>query len=279
MSWLDSLAIDGTTIPAWRTVKGLAGSPPPRQDLRDRSRRHGSIDRTEFYQPRMIEVDSAVLKGDPSDIFVALDVLKSAFALGTDHVLKFRRRGQATDERVLAKVAAELTADLAYDTQGVILWSVPLLAADPRIYNDTVTTARYSPSAADGGLSFPLTFPLVFSGGSGASLMTVTNGGNFWTPAAFTVDGPADAGFSVVNETTGEELVTQGIALAEGDSITIDVDAREVTVAGTSRPDLINAAQTTWLELKAGDNWLRLHGSGFEDGVTALTVSYRDARI
>lgn len=278
MEWLESLSVDGVTIPAWRILRGL-GSPPPRQDVRDRARRHGSVDRTRYYQARLLEITDAVLKGDPADVWTNLDELKGSFALGTDHIVRFRRKGMTVDERVTCKVAAELGADVNFETLGVILWSVALLAADPRIYSDVLTTARYSPTSAAGGVGLPLEFPLVFSGGTGSSTLTVTNNGNYETPPTFTVDGPATAGFSIVNESTGEEIVTQGITLAEGDSLVIDVDAREVTLAGTSRPDLVDASQTTWFELGAGNTLLRLHGSGFEEDVTALTVSFRDARI
>lgn len=281
-SWLESLTIDGVTIPAWRKIAGL-GSPPPRQDVRDRAQRHGSIDRSRFYQPRLLEIEAvAVIAGDdPVAVWDALDALKGAFAVGSDHVIRFRRRGMPFDERLTGRVAAELKADVNYATPGVLEWSIALLCADPRMYADVATTARYSPTTSDGGVVFPLAFPLAFSGGAGTdgSVMTVTNAGNFPTPATYTVEGPALAGFSIVNESTGEAIVTTGLALAAGDSLVIDVDARDVTVAGTSRPDLIDAAQTTWFELGAGNTLLRLHGSGFSEDVTALTATFRDARI
>lgn len=279
--WLESLTIDGVTIPAWRKLAGL-GSPPPRQDVRDRGQRHGSIDRTRFYQSRLIEVGEAVAvldSTDPAATWAALDALKGAFALGSDHIVRFRRLGMAFDERVTCRVASELKADVDYERPGVLLWSVALLASDPRVYADAATVARYSPTVADGGVAFPLTFPLDFSASTSTSLLTVTNSGNFETPPVFTVEGPANAGFSIVNESTGEQIATQGVALAAGDALTIDVGAREVTIAGTSRPDLISAASTTWFELGAGNSVLRLHGSGFEADVTTLTVTFRDARI
>lgn len=282
-TWLEYLTIDGVTIPGWRTIAGL-GSPPPRQDVRDKAQRHGSIDRTRFYQPRLVEVSGVlVLQGsDPATFWAEVDAFKGAFALGSEHVVRFRRLGMPFDERLTCRVAAELKADYNYETPNVLEWDVAFLAADPRIYADVATTARYSPSASDGGVTFPLDFPLSFTGGGSStdgSLMTVTNAGNFWTPATFDVAGPADAGFSIVNETTVESIVTTGMTLAAGDSITIDVDTRDVLVGGTSRPDLIDAALTTWFELGAGNSLIRLHGSGFAEDVTTLTATFRDARI
>lgn len=278
---IQSLAIDGTAFPVslLREVHGL-GSPPPRAELYDRAQRHGSANYTRYYQPRIIDIyNGIVAAGDPAAVWATFEGLKGHLALGTDHVITFQRAGIPYLERVTGRVSTEVTGDIVYSTPNMIKWTVSFLCADPRIYSDILTTARYSPSAADGGALLPLEFPLVFSSGGGADVLMVTNGGTYATPSVFTVDGPADAGFSIVNENTGEEIVTQGVALAEGDSLTIDVDALEVILGGTSRPDFIDAALTTWWELGPGNVPVRLHGSGFAADVTQLTVSFRDARI
>lgn len=280
---IQSLAIDGESfaVGLLREVHGL-GSPPPRAELYDHAQRHGSTDYTTFYQPRFLDIyDGIIAHGDPAQVWATFDALKGKLALGTDHVITFRRTGQLTDERVVGRVATELTGEIVYSTPNMLKWTVSFLCADPRMYNDVTTTARYSPLANDGGVVFPLVFPLSFSAGIAADggVMKVTNNGNFWTPPTFTVEGPAAAGWSIVNETTGDPIVTTGLALLAGDSCIIDVLNRELTLTGTSRPDLIDAAQTSWFELGAGDTLLRLHGSGFAADVTTLSVTFRDARI
>lgn len=277
MSWLDSLTIDGVTIPAWRGIKGLAGSPPPKADTRDRARRHGLLDRTSLYQARLIEVDNAVLAGDPADIWAALDELKAAFALGSDHLVQFQRTGLADAERVVARVAGELSADLDYASQGVILWSVPLLAADPRIYSDVLKTGSYVPGTGSGGMTFPLAFPLSFSGSSSTEL-TIENDGTFETPPVWTITGPA-VNPQIVNDTTGEVIATTGLTLLATDTLVIDVAARTATIDGTARADVIDPSQTSWGELAVGVNTVRLSGTGFDPATTQLSVSFRDARI
>jgi hypothetical protein len=279
MSWLESLTIDSTTIPAWRKLRGL-GSPPPRQDVRDRSRRHGSVNRTTYYQPRLLEITDAVLKGDPANIWADLDALKGAFALGTDHIIRFRRKGAAADERMAVTVASEVQADVAFDVPGAILWSAAFMAADPRIYSDTLSIGSYQPSSGGaGGLSFPLEFPLTFSSSPDSALLQAQNGGNFWTPPVWTVHGPA-VNPQIVNETTGDTIATIGLALLAGDTLTVDVAERAVLIGGTSRPDVIDASASTWGELAKGVNVIRLLGSGFDIASgTALAVAFRDARI
>lgn len=296
MTWLDWLNIDTNNVPSWRSIKGLAGSPPPKADTRDRARRHGLVDRTEFYQARLIEIDNAVLSvartpdvtglaipmagADTGTLWQALDLLKGSFALGTEHVLTFQRTGMPEAERVTARVAGELTADVSHDAPGVILWSVPLLAADPRIYSDTLKTATYQPVAGGaGGLSFPLSFPLAFSADPSSALLNAENDGNFPTPPVWTITGPV-TNPQIVDETTGESLFTINLSLLTGEELVIDVAGRDATINDTSRPDVIDASQSTWGELAVGTNVVRLLGTGMDVSAgTALSVSFRDARI
>jgi hypothetical protein len=269
---IESLAIDGESfsVGVLRDLQGI-GSPPPREEVFDHAQRHGSTDYTAFYQPRIFDIYDGII------VWATFDALKAKLALGSDHVITFQRAGLPYLEQVTGRVSTELTGEIAYSSPHMLKWTVSILCADPRIYSAILTTASYSPSASAGGVVFPLAFPLVFVG-SGASDLTVNNGGNFPTPPVFTIDGPATA-FSITNDTTGESIVFQGIALVAGDVLTVDVAARTVVLNGTDRPDLVDAANTTWWELLPGDNSVRLHGSGFADGVTTLAVQYRDARI
>lgn len=289
--WINTLSIDGRTIPAWRKLTGLAGSPPPRQDVRERNLRHGSVDRTRFYQPRVIEITDAVLRGDPLSIWADLDTFKAKFALGTEHVLRFRRPSAFSEsllahfhvdtppmERMVVRVASEVKADLLYDTPGVVLWSAAFLAADPRIYVEATKAVRYDPTGSVSGLAMPLDFPLDFEE-EDMAINLVENDGTFSTPPVFLIEGPGE-GLSVVNESTGKAVVfDDDLALAEGDTVTVDVDARTVVLNGTNRLDLLDATESAWWELEPGANRVRLHGSGFSAGTTALTVTFRDARI
>jgi hypothetical protein len=258
------------------TKVGGLGAPVPRGDTSSRPRRDGELDRTTFYAGRIVTLEGYAQGATQAAAWAAIDALKGAVALGSDHVLKFTRQGLAYAERATVRASSELAYELAGKRKR-IKWAVALRAADPRLYADIATSANYSPSTSGSGITFPLTFPLTFLGAAGAT-MTVTNGGNYKTPPVFTITGPATTP-GIRNETTGEELVTTATLLA-GETLTIDVAARTVLAAGgVLRPDLIDPAASSWFELGAGATVLRLTGSGFAAGQSSLAVAFRDARI
>jgi hypothetical protein len=275
-AYLDALQIHNAATLAVSKAHGF-GVPAPRVESSQRPRRHGERDTTRFYAGRILSLEGIARGATTAAAWQAIEDLAAALALdGAEQVFKFTRSGLAYAERCLVRAATPLEFEL----QGIrkqIKWAVSLRAADPRFYADTPTSASYQPSTAGSGISFPISFPLTFTGAA-ASTMTVTNGGNFPTPPVWTITGPATAP-AIRNETTGEQIVTTAALLA-GETLTIDVAARTVTLLGsTLRPDLIDAAQTDWFELLAGANVIRLLGSGFAAGQTTLAVSYRDARI
>jgi hypothetical protein len=275
-AYLDSLQIAGGTNGIdLVSVEGLGGSPQPRTDHLEKPRGHGAVDRTQFYAGRTIELTGEVWGATPTAIYTTVDLLKKQLALGSDHILKFRREGFGQDERVTVRVADEV--DVVIDLARRIKWGVQLFAADPRLYGDTLKSSFYDPTVVGlGGIDFPLDFPLVF-GQSTSGQMTVENQGNFPTPPVLTIEGPV-TNPKVDNETVGKTIDLTG-TFVQADDVVIDVGSRRVTLNGAVRPDLIVVSTTAWWEIVPGDNTLRLRGSSMAGGQTRLTVAFRDARI
>jgi hypothetical protein len=287
--WVDDEQIHRTPSYALSSISGM-GKPAPRQDKTDRVRGHGVVDSTTYYDARVLQLQGRCAGATTEALPDLLDTLEALFALdGADHVLRFTRQGRAFDEFVRFRVASDFQYDLAGAVR-VVKWSVSLLAADPRIYRADVTEGVYVPTAAGdtGGVSFPLSFPLEFSGSSGAAAgMELTNGGNFPTPPVWTITGPV-VNPTIVSDLPGAPAIaTVGCALNAGDTLVIDVASRSVLLGGvTERPDLIDASQTSWFELPGksasnptGVTTVRLGGSGMDPAATSLAVSYHDARI
>jgi hypothetical protein len=260
------------------TLDGL-GSPPPKRNSTKRARGHGSTDSTRFYDDRVLNLTGYLYGTDMAALQAARDVFTGACALGSPHVLKFRRQGFAEDEQVTFIVGGEIQIPLAGSSRRA-KWTAQLVCSDPRIYAAALKVASYDPTvgAAGTGLVLPLAFPLDFGGIGGGSQLDCQNQGNFPTPPTFTITGPVTNPI-VDNDTTGESLFTTGLAVAAGDQLVIDVASKGVTLNGGSRPDFVDALNTTWFELAKGDNLIRLRGSGMVTGQTQLTVSWRDARI
>jgi hypothetical protein len=259
-------------------LNGLVGSAAPKADRHDRPRAHGGDDYTELYGPRLVEA-VGIVKGDtPGEAMLELDAVRALLALnGRDRVLRFRRVGMSEDERVTFRVGSELAAPLA-GLRRTVRYSVSLHVPDPRLYTELERQSFYLPDpAAGGGLSLPLSFPLVFVGSAQNATMTVTAGGTFKTPPVYTIIGPV-TNPEIRNETTGEAIVLKG-TIAAIDVIVVDVARRRVTLNGVERFDLVDPTSNVWAELAPGENVLRLNGSGISAGTTRLAVAWRDARI
>ncbi len=273
-------------------IQGLGGMPPPRQETFDRPRRHGLVNRTQFFPGRVIDVAGRLLSnqnagGSDLDIVQALEQLKGQIALTGDEDVKltFRLAGREEDEFVMARLHGGFDAEFEPRRHAVLMWGVQLLAADPRMYSDVLKSAVYDPTLAGSGFGADVTT------GGGADLvggisfgtpvsgtLNVQNQGNFPTPVELTVTGPS-TNPRIVNVTRGLSIWTTGLAMVNGDVLVVDTGLRTITLNGLSRPDLLDVAQTVWWEAGAGDNQTQLVGTGHVTGQTSLTARWRDARV
>lgn len=275
--YLDGLQIHDTATLALTEFE--VGSPSPRVASTARALSHGALDRTRYYDGRVISLRGEVWAGDAVTFWGAVDALKGAFALSPGlKVLTWRREGLAYDERALVRAAGQLTLPLKAGTWWAE-FGAELFAPDPRVYSATLSTASYDPTLAGSGsgVAFPLAFPLTF-GSASSSQLVVDNAGNISTPPVLTVTGPVTNPI-VDNDTTGESVYTEGLSLSASDSLVIDTATRSATINGTAVPQYIDAELTRWFELAPGQNLLRLRGTGMTTGQTLLTCTYRDARI
>jgi len=280
---IDWLNIDALQIHGGATIKAVSlsmGSPGPRDAMAARPSDHGATDVTRFYGPRSWELTGNIEGPDMGAMWEAVDAVKGALVLGSTHVMTFQRTGLTFDERAVVRVGSPVDAMALSSPAPLIRFGVSLLAADPRIYSNTLNTSSYDPTdSGTGGLVFPLVFPLDFQASDTAGRMSVDNEGNIASPPIFVVTGPVTNPI-IDNETTGESIYTQETGLASGDTLTVDVAARSVVLNGTtSRPDLLDSSRTDWLYIEPGVNQLRLRGSDMVATETELAVSFRNARI
>lgn len=274
---IDSFSFTDTNI----GLMGFSmGSPAPRAVADMRPSNHGVLDATNYYGPRTFEVTGRVVADSMDELWPLVDNLKGSLVLGSYHTMIFRRQGLSYDERCLVRVDSPVDIPLTTMPSPVIFFGVSLLAIDPRIYTNTLSSGSYDPTdAGSGGLSFALDFPLDFEASSTSGHLTVTNEGNISSPPVIVITGPVTNPI-VDNDTTGQSIYTQALALTASDTLTLDVAARTVVLNGTtSRPDLLDSSLTEWFNIAPGVNQLRLRGTGMSAGATQLVVSFRSARI
>lgn len=103
-------------------------------------------------------------------------------------------------------------------------WSVPLTAPDPTKYGlDELTGTAGVSGFSSSGLTFPITFPLVFNSSTPTSdnSVNIVNEGNGFSYPNFTLYGPLNKGWYLQNITTSE-TIRFDVGLIAGDILTID---------------------------------------------------------
>lgn len=240
----------------------------------ERPSRHGTHPGLKRANERVIEVELTALDDDPT----ALTTIRTATALDEDPIEEplVLRAGLATPQYVLARLERfhiPTDADWSYGHHRATLqW----IATDPRRYSVTEHTESIGlPLGATGGLTLPATFPLAFGSGTGGGQLILTNAGDTSTWPTFTVTGPV-TGPLITNTTTGRLLqFAAGFTVEDGQTMTVDTDARSVTINGVSRRDALVIAQ--WFPLTPGDTTVTFAGTGAYDPAASFAASWRDA--
>lgn len=131
-----------------------------------------------------------------------------------------------------------------------------LVAADPRIYSSTLHSLTINP---------------------GAGYSTVTNQGDFTSPASLKINGP---GTNPTLTANGWPLVFQGLTLSAGEFITVDLMQRTVVKNdGTNQYGKVNFLSSAWWLLASGDNSVKIDWASGSTGASTLVVTWRDAWV
>ena len=263
--WIDDNKIWDCAIPSYPlglTSLNLGSGPEPRVSSEPRPSNHGSVNRTRYWGPRLIELVGYVTGADRATRSASLAALRSYFTLpggaptlGETLTLRFLPTGETDDREMEVKVASRFDAPLDGDPP-VIEWAITLEAPDPRMYGDLNSLL----------------------GALGGGNITVENAGDTWVPVVFGFDGAATTLTELKNVTTGEKVtLTDEISppLATSDQVVIDTGDRTAQFNHSYNPAIIDASASTWFLLKPGNNVLGATGTGFGAGAR-LFAEWRD---
>jgi tail protein len=257
---------------------GIAGwweSPGVRLSHQPRPQRHGFYDGPAELSERVITISGAARSVDFASGQRSRDILLSVLGdplLGLS-TLTVYEAGRPTKQAAVRRSAEAKTRWLS-DT--FFEWSIILVAVDPRRYATTETSVFTSlPLPGTGGLVFPLVFPLTFGSGAAGGSVTLTNNGTISTPIRWTVLGPV-TGPVITNAATGAKLeFLSTFALAAGQSMLIDTDARTVLQGSVNQRSQLAVAQ--WWDLDPGSLLVRFSGASADPATAKLTGTWRDA--
>lgn len=254
-----------------KTFDGWTGSPASTLELTQRARGHGATSSEADLTARNMTLGGRVTNPDPHGLNASLDDLNAAVALdgfllavaetGRVRTCWAARNGEVLTPKVNNKVAN---------------FSIQIAAEDPLKYGDLVTATTLLPSST-GGLVFPVTFPITFTGVSNSGVIRIINEGNEQAPVWLRIDGPIPAGGWTVTHVGKKQALTfaSSLALDAGEFVTVDMEAREILAQGqAARAGYVTSRG--WFSLDPGENAIAFSAQNYSP-TAQLTVTTRPA--
>jgi hypothetical protein len=247
-------------------LDGWDGTAEADLDIIKRPRAFGSLasDATESH--RILVAKGTIEVNTPGDLAPAIARLNAAASL-TQTVLGVNEAGLIRHMAVQRQDKVIVTKINQFQAE----FSLQLLAEDPRKFGDVVIAQTNLP-ASSGGVIYPVTYPITYTGVTTSGSIFLNNTGDTEAPAWFKVEGVIPAGgWSVTNATQGKRLAfASTLSLTAEEFITIDMDQREVLAQGQSaRSGWI--AQRGWFSLSPGLNEIAFTAVNF-DPTAKLTI-------
>lgn len=225
-------------------LKGWS-SPGLRTELQPRQADHGAWAAPTYLDARPITITGMISAPTTSARDAAIEQLIAAASL-TDTVL-------TVEESIPKQVTVRRSGDVLVELLGLYgaKYSALVTAADPRRYSTTLQSRSTGLPSVTGGLTLPITLPILISTTMVSGAITLTNAGSIATRPTLTLAGPVVTPTIVAALPNG--TVTQiayGDTLQTGDTLVIDSKTRTVVLNGTASRRLYFSG--TWPEIPAG---------------------------
>src|SRR5687767_6925534 len=198
-----------------RQVDGL-DLPSVRSSDDDRPQDHGRFAGHDLLGGREVVLELEIVAASHAALEAAVAALRAATVPQESELpLSFQLIGQGNRRVNCRPRRVRYPIDTRYALHSPRA-TVQLVATDPRIYDDTLTSQSVGLPTAEGGMTFPATFPLTFGTVSSGGTIAAVNAGNFPTRPVATITGPVDNP-RIENVTAGRTM-RLAISLVAGDS-------------------------------------------------------------
>lgn len=258
------------------SVDGLEGLPSIRNQDDNRGYNDGMFTGQDFLGGRLVSVIFQTFGAGATSAQTNLNTIQQALLYQTTGTtpLYFKLPPASGDQFINARVRGfRTTIDPNY-TYGFITSQVDFFCPDPRYYDNTLQTASMVVSNPP-GREYNRTYNLIYGFGTYATTTNVTNSGWTTTYPTITITGPI-TNVTIGNVTTGNYLNLSG-SITNTDSLVIDLYNKLITLNGVSARNLLSSG--TWFGAPPGTSQYYLTGSFTTPGLTAATVTWRNAYV
>lgn len=258
-------------------VDGLESLPDLRVQDDNQGYNDGMFSGRDFLGGRTLTFTINTFAGNGNSAFQNFNLLQQALIpqqSGTT-ALQFLLSPNDTQMVLNARVRGRKTLVDPEYTYGFIRSQITMFAPDPRYYTATNTVASLTPQQPL-GRTYDRTYNLVYGGGAIGSSTAIVNNGTVTTYPVITITGPA-LNPTIGNVTTGQYM-TINYALANTDTLVINLAQRLVTLNGTSARNLV-AGNSQWFGAAPGTSYFYFTANTYTAGVTAASVTYASAYI
>jgi hypothetical protein len=259
---------------AWmlQKVEGWDSPPTAVGQVIQRSADHGGWAAAQYYGPRMITL--TVMASAPTQ------ALRDVARAQLQQAVPFSDLGTFIYNEPVPKLAyvrrnATSTIGETYPTLCDVIFSIPLVAPDPRKYavaaqtESSVTNTIVTPTTLPSSGSPAAWLPVTFAAGvpPGTQGVIAVNSGTFETRPTITVQGPITSP-SVINGSTGQAVTFTGLVLTASDTLVLSMDSRQAFKDGVFVPADSSSA---WFVIEPGTSVIYMTGTGAAGSVLSMT--------
>lgn len=263
----------GTAGVAWMrdTLAGIGGAGTSGQVVQ-RSSDHGGYATPQFYAPAIYTLGCHASAPTQALRDAARAKLQRAVVIGgAAGDMATYYFDEPVPKQSLVRRSGPITE--TYPNLGEVVFTVGLVAPDPRRYATTLQSATVQASVTLNGVTPPLTPPVAMPANGLPAVIGALNGGNVETRPRAIIDGPIQAP-SLTLVDTGQVVSFTNLTLATGQQLIVDFDLRQATIGGALTPADISSS---WWVMAPGGCTVRL--GGIASSGAALTLQWRDAYI
>jgi len=258
-------------------IDGLESLPELRVQDDNRGFNDGAFTGRDFYNGRTITMTVHTFAGNGNTAFDNFDLFQQAFLpqqTGTQ-TMQFLLSTSDTEKQIDVRMRSRKTLIDPEYTFGYIRSQISMFAPDPRYYDNVAQTTSLTLPTSPIGRGYSRTFSYTYGGGTLTNYGYVTNAGWVYTSPTIYITGPITN--PAVGNATTNQVITVNATLGSGDVLSIDLNAKLVTLNGSAARNLV-AVGSQWFTCAPGSTSLYLSGSGSGAGTTA-TINYRNAYI